>query len=260
MPNIERHAPGTFCWAELATSRQPEAKQFYMELFGWTADDMPMGPADSYTMFKIQGRSAGAAYTLRPEQVKQGVPAHWGLYVAVQSADESAARAGSLGAKVLAPAFDVYDAGRMAVLEDPTGAHLNLWQSKKHIGFGIGGVPGAFCWADLMTHDVERAKTFYSGLFGWKFEPGQNDGDYLHIKNGEEYIGGAPPAGAAGPGVPPHWSLYFVAPDCDGSTAKAKSMGATVHVPPKTLEGVGRFSVVGDPQGASFSLFQPERH
>src|SRR5277367_2269968 len=82
MPNIERHAPGTFCWAELATSRQPEAKQFYMELFGWTADDMPMGPADSYTMFKIQGRSAGAAYTLRPEQVKQGVPAHWGLYVA----------------------------------------------------------------------------------------------------------------------------------------------------------------------------------
>jgi uncharacterized protein len=257
MPIIERHTPGNFCWAELVTSDQLHAKRFYTELFGWTPNDMPMGQNDFYTMFRIEGRDVGAAYTLRPEHTKQGVPAHWGLHVAVASADDSASRAASLGAKVLAPAFDVYDAGRMAVIVDPTGANLSLWQAKRNIGFGITGVTGSFCWADLMTTDPPRAAKFYSGLFGWKLETGQQGGDYLHIKNGEEFIGGVPPAGSAGPGVPSHWSLYFQVTDCDASTTKAKALGAAVYMPPTTMEGVGRWAVVADPQGASFSLFQP---
>ena len=257
MPIIERHAPGNVCWAELVTSRQPEAKRFYMELFAWTANDMPMGPNDFYTMFQLEGRDVGAAYTLRPEMVKQGVPAHWGLHVAVASADDAATRAASLGAKVLAPAFDVYDAGRMAVILDPTGAQLSLWQAKRNIGFGIAGVPGSFCWADLMTPDPQRAAKFYSGLFGWKLETGQQGGDYLHIKNGEQFIGGIPPAGSGGPGVPSHWSLYYQVTDCDASTAKAKALGATIRMPPTTMEGLGRWAVLADPQGAAFSVFQP---
>ena len=257
MPNIDRHAPGSFCWVELATSHQADAKRFYQSLFGWTADDMPMGPNEFYTMFRLQGRDTGAAYTLKPEMVSQGVPPHWGLYVAVESADKSAARAASLGGKVLAPAFDVFDAGRMAVLQDPTGAAVSLWQPKRNTGLGIAGVPGTLCWADLMTPDPQRASQFYSGLFGWKLEKGKDGGPYLHIKNGEHFIGGVPPAGSAGPGVPPHWSLYFLVADCDASTAKAKSLGAKVYMPPTTMEGVGRWSVVADPQGATFSLFQP---
>ncbi len=256
MTMIERSAPGSFCWAELVTSRQPDAKRFYIELFGWTANEMPMGPNDFYTMFQLEGRDVGAAYTLRPEMVKQGVPAHWGLHVAVASADDSAARAASLGAKVLAPAFDVYDAGRMAVIVDPTGAQLSLWQAKRNVGFGISGVPGSFCWADLMTPNPQGAAKFYSGLFGWKLETGKG-GDYLHIKNGEEFIGGIPPAGSAGPGVPPHWSLYFQVADCDASAAKAKALGAAIHMSPMTAEGVGRWAVLADPQGATFSVFQP---
>jgi len=257
MPIIERHAPGSFCWAELVTSRQPEAKSFYQELFGWTANDMPMGPNDFYTMFKLEGRDMGAAYTLRPEQVNQGVHAHWGLYVAVQSADDSASRAASLGGRVLAPAFDVYDAGRMAKLVDPAGAQLFLWQPKRNTGFGIGGVPGSFCWADLMTPDPQGTAKFYSGLFGWKVETGQQGGDYLHIKNGEQFIGGIPPAGSAGAGVAAHWSLYYQVADCDASTEKAKGLCAAVYMAPTTMEGVGRWAVVADPQGAAFNLFQP---
>jgi hypothetical protein len=257
MPNTDRHPPGSFCWAELATSNQPEAKKFYRGLFGWAANDMPMGPNDFYTMFQLEGRDTGAAYTLRPDMVSQGIPPHWALYVAVSSADESAGRAASLGGKVLAPAFDVFDVGRMAVLQDPAGASLCIWQAKKHSGFGITGVPGTFCWADLMTSDPKRAAQFYSGLFGWKLERGAQGGDYLHIKNGEQFIGGVPPAGSAGPGVPPHWSLYFLVTDCDASTAKAKALGARVYMPPTTMEGVGRWAVLADPQGAAFSAFQP---
>jgi len=259
MPNIDKHAPGSFCWTELATSNQPEAKKFYQALFGWAPNDMPMGPNEFYTMFKLEGRDTGAAYTLRSDMVAHGVPPHWALYIAVASADESAARAASLGGKVLAPPFDVFDVGRMAVIQDPTGAQFCIWQAKKHSGFGITGVAGTFCWADLMTPDTGRAAQFYSGLFGWKVEKGKDGGPYLHIKNGEEFIGGVPPAGSAGPGVPPHWSLYYLVNDCDASTAKAKSLGARVYMPPTTMEGVGRWSVLADPQGAAFNVFQAAR-
>ena len=257
MPNLERIAPGNFGWMELATSNQSEAKKFYCGLFGWKADDNPMGPNDFYTMFTIEGRAVGAGYTLRPEMVQHGVPPHWGLYVAVKSADDVASRVAGLGGTVLAPAFDVFDAGRMAVLQDPTGASLSLWQARSHTGFQITGVPGSFCWADLMTGDPARAEKFYSGLFGWKLDRGEKGGDYLHIKNGETYIGGIPPAGSAGPGVPSHWSIYILVTDCDASTAKAKTLGAKVYMPPTTIEGVGRWSVIADPQGATFSAFQP---
>jgi predicted enzyme related to lactoylglutathione lyase len=254
MRHIERHKPGNFCWAELGTTHQVEAKKFYTQLFGWGVRDLPMGPNDFYTMFKLEGRDVGAAYTLRPDMLAQGVPPHWMVYVAVESADVSAARAASLGGKVLAPAFDVFDVGRMAVLEDPTGAHISLWQPKRPSGFGISGT-GTFCWADLSTGDRAPAQQFYSGLFGWQFMKSEKD-DYLHIQNGEEFIGGIPPAAHRDPSIPPHWALYFAVADCDASAATAKRLGAGFYLPPTTFEGVGRMAVIRDPQGAAFSIFQ----
>src|SRR5438270_13648929 len=105
MPHIEKHAPGAFCWIELGTSDQNAAKSFYSALFGWTYEDFPMGPDGFYTIFKLNGRDAAAAYTLRPQEREQGVPPHWNLYVAVESADDKAKRAAESGAKVLAQPF-----------------------------------------------------------------------------------------------------------------------------------------------------------
>jgi predicted enzyme related to lactoylglutathione lyase len=260
MAQIDKHAPGSFCWIELATSDQPAAKNFYGSLFGWTVQDFPMGPNDFYSMFSLEGRSTGAAYTMRPEQTAQGVPPHWMLYVATDSADESASRASQAGGKVIAPAFDVFDVGRMAVIQDPTGAVFSLWQAKSHAGIGIAGVNGTMCWVDLSTPDPERAKQFYSDVFGWKIEPGQDPSGYLHIKNGDEFIGGIPPAAFRNPSTPPHWLIYFLVSDCDASTAQAKEMGANVLMPSMTLENVGRWSVVADPQGAVFAIFQAAPH
>src|ERR1700678_4779213 len=107
MAIIEKLIPGSFCWMELATSDQSAGKQFYSSLFGWTANDFPMGPGGAYTIFQLNGRDCAAAYTLMKDQVEQGVPPHWGLYIAVESADESSKRAIELGAKVLAGPFDV---------------------------------------------------------------------------------------------------------------------------------------------------------
>src|SRR5438128_2614422 len=126
--------PGSFCWSELATSDQAGAKKFYSGMFGWTANDVPMGPDAFYTMFQLRGKDVGAACTLMPDQVKQGVPPHWGTYVAVTNVDEAIAKAKSLGGTVLAGAMDVAEHGRMAVLRDPTEAVISLWQANMHKG------------------------------------------------------------------------------------------------------------------------------
>jgi predicted enzyme related to lactoylglutathione lyase len=257
MPAIDRQPVGAFSWIELATSDQVGAKNFYGSLFGWTAEDSPMGPGETYTTFRLNGGAAAAAYTMRREQRAQGVPPNWMIYVTVESADQAAKRAGELAGSVCAPAFDVMDYGRMAVLQDPTGATFSVWQAKTHAGITVTGEPGTLCWADLSTPDVEKAKRFYEGLFHWNIHAGEKDSSgYLHIKNGEHYIGGIPPASHRQPGAPPHWLAYFLVSDCDATAAKAHSMGAKLFLPPTTFEKVGRMSVISDPQGAVFAIFQ----
>ncbi|MGD0363663.1 MAG: VOC family protein [Bryobacteraceae bacterium] len=259
MPNIEKYPAGAFVWVELGTTDQAAAKNFYGSLFGWEANDMPMGPDEHYTIFRLQGRDAAAAYTLRPD-MSGGAPPNWLPYISVENVDDSAARAAQMGGKVVAPPMDVFDAGRMAVIQDPGGATFALWQPKNNPGIGIAGVDGTLCWADLMTDNLAAVQQFYAVLCGWNIAPGQNDpSGYLHIKNGETFIGGMPPIGPR-PGVPSHWLLYFLASDCDGTAAKAKSMGATIFHGPTTMEGVGRWAAVADPQGAVFAIFQPLPH
>jgi hypothetical protein len=257
MANIDSHAPGSFCWIELATTDQAGAKAFYTSLFGWAISDFPMGPGQVYTIFNLEGRNTGAAYTIDPKTMP-GVPPNWTLYVATNSADDSAAKATAAGGKLRGGPFDVAEFGRMAVLEDPTGAVFCVWQPKMHPGIGIAGVPGTMCWADLSTPDPDAAKAFYEATFGWKIFPGEHDtSGYLHIENGGQMIGGVPPAHHRDSKTPPHWMLYFLVTDTDAATAKAKQLGARTYVEPMTMEGVGRWSIVADPAGAVFALFQP---
>src|SRR6478672_10866447 len=228
MAVIDRHPPGSFCWIELATTDQASAKKFYTSLFDWKVNEFPMGPGEMYTIFRMDDRDAAAAYTLRPDQRSQGIPPHWLLYISVNSADDAAAKAAQLGGKVCAPPFDVMDVGRMAVIQDPTNTVFAVWESKKHQGIGVAGVPGSLCWADLSTPDPARAQPFYEGLFGWKISAGEKDpSGYLHIQNGETFIGGVAPAQFRDPQAPPHWLIYYYVSDVDASTDKAKQLGAS---------------------------------
>lgn len=258
MANLEKHAPGSFCWMELATSDQTAAKAFYSELFGWTAKDSPMGPDNFYTTFSLRDRKAAACYTLQADEVAKHIPPHWKLYITVASAAASSERAKELGGAVFCGPFDVATHGLMSTIADPTGAVFNIWESKDHPGTDVQGENGAFCWADLSTPDAKRAAEFYTKLFGWTTDLGKDD--YTHILNRGNHVGGIPPAAHRQPGVPPHWLLYFQTDDCDASTEKAKQLGAKIYMGPMTMEKVGRMTVLADPQGAVFSLFQPFPH
>jgi hypothetical protein len=258
MANVENHIPGSFCWMELATSHQTAAKAFYSALFGWSTVDSPMGPGNDYTTFSLGGRKSAACYTLHADEVAKHIPPHWNLYISVASAAASTERAKELGGTVFCGPFDVTTHGRMSTIADPTGAVFNIWESKDHPGIGVKSENGAFCWADLSTPDANVAAEFYAKLFGWKIDFGKDD--YAHILNQGDYIGGIPPAAHRQPGVPPHWLLYFQTDDCDASTARAKELGAKIYMGPMTVEKVGRMTVLADPQGAVFSLFQPFPH
>lgn len=257
MPTTDSHPAGNFVWLELATSDQSAAKTFYTALFAWQATDNPMGPDAVYTMFHLQNRDAAGGFQLSGHE--QGIPPHWQLYVAVDNVDTSAQRAAELGATLIQPAMDIPGVGRMAVFADPTGAILSIFQPGNHKGMGIVAENGAFCWADLETRDRDAAAKFYQSLFGWEFAPGKDKdpGGYLHIKNRGEFIGGLPPERTLPPNVPPHWLPYIQVADCAAQTGKANQLGARILVPHTTIENQLHFSVIADPQGAVFALFQP---
>jgi predicted enzyme related to lactoylglutathione lyase len=255
MPQVTKHAPGAFSWIELGTTDQNAAKHFYTSLFGWTFRDSPMGPNEFYTMFEIDGKPVAGGYTLRADQLSHGVPPHWNLYMSVENADATSARATELGGRMLAGPFDVFTYGRMSVIADPTGAVFSVWEPKDHPGTEVAGEPGSLCWADLSTPDPEAAAKFYTALFGYTLTPG--DSGYLHIQNGETMIGGIQPLAHRNPNAPPHWLSYIQVNDCAASTEKAKTLGASIYVGPMDVQNVGIMTVLADPQGAVLALFQP---
>ena len=259
MAEFTSHAPGTFSWPELSTSDQKAGVAFYRGLFGWDLNEQPMGPGDTYSIFQMRGKPVGAAYTMRPEEKQAGAPPHWNSYVTVANVDESAKNAASLGGKILAPPFDVMDAGRMAVIQDPTGAVFQIWQKNRSIGAEILNEPGALCWTELNTRDTRAAEAFYTKLFGWgvKHSAASTAMEYTEFSVGGQPSIGMMPMNEHMPAhVPAYWMPYFQVADADASVAKAQTLGGKVMVPAQDIPGTGRFAIVSDPQGAMFAVFK----
>lgn len=248
-----QHTPGTFSWTDLNTTDQEDAKAFYSALFGWEIEDMPAGEGVVYSMAAIDGKWVGAISPQPQQQRDAGVPPAWNSYITVADADATAARAAELGASVHAPPFDVMEAGRMAVIQDPQGAWFLIWQPKQHLGAQLVNVPGALCWNELGTPDLDGSAAFYSGLFGWTTSP-MEDGEmpYLVINNAGRSNGGIRPP--MPPGTPPFWIVYFAADDLDATLARVSELGGNVLMG-NTDIGIARIAVAQDPQGAVFALY-----
>ncbi len=258
MTEIQHYFPGTFCWVDLATTDAAAAKRFYSDLFGWRASDLPAGDDMVYTLFDKHGKHVCALYQMSGDKQARGLPARWSSYLSVASADDRAARAESLGGKVLDAPFDVKDIGRMAVLQDPDGAVFSVWQPKTYIGAQLVNEPGALCWNELHTNDMDRAASFYTGLFGWTAKDGTDvvGEDYIAFFNHERPAGGMLQIESEWDQVPPYWSVYFAVDSCDRLVEQALELGARVEVAATDVKGVGRFAVLKDPQGAYFAVIQ----
>ena len=258
MTRVAGNRPGRFCWTELASTDIDSAKSFYGDLFQWASTEVPMGEAAQYTMFNRQGTSVAGGYSLTEEQVTQGVPPFWALHVAVADVDASAAKADSSGGRTLMGPMDVMDSGRLALIQDPTGANLGLWQAKDRAGAEmLMQEPGSISWTELMTDDIDAAAGFYGKLFGWqKDTQAMPNGDYITFKIGDEDIAGMMAIPEDMKGMPPNWMVYFAVTGCDAACASAAGSGGTVAVPTTDIPGVGRFAVLQDAQGATFSVLE----
>jgi uncharacterized protein len=251
-----RYEPGAFCWVGLATSDPDAARAFYTSLFGWQAEEFTADEAGAFTLLRENGHDVALLYGQQPQARAAGAPPHWTSYISVEDADTTTARAGELGgAAVFRVPFDVLDAGRVAAIQDPTGATLSLWQPRSRIGATIVGEVGTLCWNELATTDVERAKVFYGELFGWEYETDQRGN--VSIVNAGRLNGGIREQGEQERGIPPAWLPYFGVADADAAAVQAERLGGHRLLPTAEIR-FGRFAVIADPQSARFAVVQDE--
>ena len=258
MAEVTRHFPGTFCWVELSTADASAASRFYGEMFGWRRSFMPMGDGSLYTMLQLDGKDVGAFQELFDEALdEEEAPANWRLYVATDDVDKSVQKALALGGALLSPPREVSDVGRIAVMQDPTGAIFALWQARDHIGAEVVNQSGALSWQELVTTDCDTAKEFYAGLFGWQTQTravGARAYTTFKPKKSTQESGGLQPLNESFSDNGSQWLAYFAVEDFERSLRKAQMLGAKVKTAPGELPSRGRCAVLEDPQGALFSI------
>jgi predicted enzyme related to lactoylglutathione lyase len=245
------YEPGAFCWADIGTSDVEGAKAFYGRLFDWESQEVAEG-GGAYVLLRRDGHEVAGLY---PKQ-DESVPTVWLSYIAVEDVEASTQRAEEHGAHIIAPPFDAARYGRGAVLADPTGAVVGLWQAGDHPGATLVNVPGAPTWNELNTRGVEQAIEFYGALFGWSIDRiPEADPAYWTITNGGRVNGGMRELDDQAPG--PFWLEYFAVEGVDTATRGVRELGGRILVEPMSVPA-GRFSVAADPQGGVFALFEGE--
>lgn len=248
---------GQFCWLELTAQDWQVAKTFYCDLFGWRANDEDIGDGMYYTKMTVDDKVVAAMFQRMPEQEANGVMTNWLTYIAVDDVDATLAIAEPLGATVIAGPHNVMDAGRMAILQEPNGAVFAIWQANQHAGIELRDCEGTLCWSELATLNREESKSFYHQILGWEFDDKDMMGlTYTELKAGCHQEGGMMEMTEEWGDTPPHWMNYFAVDDCEAMANKAQELGAMVCVPPTDIPDVGRFAVINDPQGATFSIIE----
>ncbi|MFK7741829.1 MAG: VOC family protein [Planctomycetota bacterium] len=236
------------------TTDADKSKAFYSSLFpNWQIEARPMPGGVNYSMLTVGPGPVGGILE------EKAIPAsHWMPYVAVDDVDASAETCKSLGGTVCIPPTDIPETGRFAVVGDPMGGFFSIYKGNDESpGFDPDlPVAGRICWNELLSSDDAKALTFYSGMFGWNDDPKDLGpmGTYHRMMNGGKETGGIMKNPANG--APDAWLVYFMVDDLKASTAKAKELGANIMMDDMPIPEVGRFSMMADPVGAVFALFQ----
>jgi uncharacterized protein len=253
MAEINSYENGTPCWVDIGTSDLEGAVQFYSDLFGW---EIEIGPAEMghYSNATIRGKTVAAL----ADQQQPGA-AFWATYLAVDNLDESVAKVVPAGGTVIVEPMDVAEFGRMAVILDPGGAQISLWQAGDHLGAQLVNETGTVCWNELMTRNHEESIAFFEAVVGLTaVKQGFDGADYYEFRlpSGRRVAGLMPMIGDMWPAeIPDHWMVYFAVDDTDQTAARCVELGGVVSVPPNDIPP-GSFAILNDPQGAHFSVIK----
>ena len=261
---------GLFTWADVSLPDPAAGSQFYSALFGWDAEDQ-QDPEGNYvyTMFSRDGKTVAGLGPMPQEMQAAGAPPTWNSYVTVHDLDATVAAAEANGGTVMGT-MDVFTSGRMAIVADPTGAMLMLWQPQDHVGAQAFTGHGSMTWNELATRDRAKAQEFYRAVLGWTYEDSPGPFDYQLIvvdekeEEGQPYFpdklnGGMLTMDETWPAeMPAHWMVYFTVDNTDDLIAKLEELGGEVAVPAFDTDQ-GKIAVVRDPQGGTFSVIAPSQ-
>ncbi|MDT0568141.1 VOC family protein [Streptomyces sp. DSM 3412] len=245
---LEEPVTGGPCWTELGTSDLESAERFYTELFGWRPETDPRQEAGGYTVAHLGDAAVAALAPLYQESQ----PVAWNVSFAVRDADAAVAAVRSAGGTVVLEPMDVFDLGRFAVVLDPGGAAFQLWRARSFPGAGLFNAPGTLGWVELLTRAPERARSFYTAVFGWSVSTGEN---YTRWGvEGADFGGMITMDDKFPPEVPSHWLPYFAVEDVDDTALITTQAGGSLLMEPTTVPEGPRIAVLRDHQGAVFGV------
>jgi predicted enzyme related to lactoylglutathione lyase len=243
---------GAPCWNDLYSSDTDKATAFYTELFGWNAEPPEEG-FGGYFIFTKDGKAVAGCMANSGEE---GHPDAWTVYLMTDDAKAVAEAAAAKGGQVHLEPMEVAENGTMAMVGDPGGAAIGVWQPGAQKGLEVKEEVGAPTWFELLTRDFDASVAFYRDVFKWDPHT-MSDTDELRYTTF-----GGPDAMLAGimdgsqflpEGAPAAWSSYFQGEDTDAALAKVEELGGTI-VRPAEDTPYGRMATAADPTGTRFKL------
>ena len=239
---------GTPVWVELAGSDLDASAAFYGEVFGWTRAPYNPGTFD----FSLGELEVGGLL-----QKDRDVADAWMVYLKVVDIRATLLAARDAGGRVLQEPVREGGHGVWALLEDPTGAAIGVWQPESFPGFESHGIPGAPCWFELHSKNFEVDVSFYQRVFGAPTTPIGDADDVRMVALG--------PLNPAYAGIydarddeltsESSWVSYFTVADADHTASVVRAAGGVLLDGP-TDTFFGRRAHARDVTGALFSFLE----
>src|SRR3954451_20324035 len=252
MPARDSALIGAPCWVDLMTSDPEASRDFYGEIFGWTAEE-PDDELGGYFKFRKNDIRIAGGMASQPGAPVTDV---WSVYLASDDAQKTLDTAEAEGGEVHVAPMQVKDLGTMAFVADPGGAGIGVWQPGTHQGFGLVDEPGTPSWFEVHTRDYDTVVAFYRDVFGWetRVESDKEDFRYTTLQPGDRPLAGVMDATKfLGPDDPSCWSVYWAVADADTAAQRIVESGGSLLHPPHNSP-YGRLVAAADPTGATFKL------
>jgi predicted enzyme related to lactoylglutathione lyase len=261
MTRFSTYPAGVPCFVDAFSPDLDAARRFYAGIFGWEfagPGPMPGDPPGEYHVARVRDAEVAGLGTMP----SPGAPIAWNTHVAADDVEAVAELAQTAGGSVVLEPVDAPPAGRLAVIADPSGAAVTVWQADARHGAEIVNEPSAWAMSLLSTPDPDAAAGFYETVFGWRREPFADAGPGVWLFRLPGYVGGEPhqpvprdvvAAMTANPDAAAAWNVDFWIADADAAAAAAAGLGGSVIAPPHDAPPFRR-AMLAAPDGATFSV------